>query len=285
MKLVSGPSVVPAVKAVYALSMTGQRLPANVIIAGMRPCKPLLMSSILGMLVLSSSNLVADEIRVAVASNFRNAIVEIARLFEANTDHKAILSFGSTGKHYAQIKNGAPFDVFLAADLRRPLLLEQEGDAIAESRFTYAQGQLVLWSPREDFVDAEGRVLEDRSFRHIAIANPDLAPYGKAAFEVLHKLGVWNRLKPKLVRGENINQAFQFVDSGNAELGFVAYSQVLLRRQSVKGSFWLIPQSMYSPIEQQAVLLEDNEAARAFLAFLKSRRALQIVAEYGYETP
>jgi molybdate transport system substrate-binding protein len=227
----------------------------------------------------------ADEINVAVASNFTDAIKAIAARFESTTGHKATLIFGSTGMHYAQIKNGAPFDAFFAADVERPELLEKEGVAIPETRFTYAVGKVVLWSPRTDYVDSEGKVLEKQEFRHLAIANPQLAPYGKAAQEVLSARGVWDSLQERIVRGENIEQTFQFVESGNAELGFVAYSQLKRPGQPIAGSIWEIPRSLYSRIEQQAVLLQDREAARAFLSFAKNDEARTIIQGFGYDTP
>jgi len=193
--------------------------------------------------------------------------------------------FGSTGKHYAQIKNGAPFDAFFAADVRRPEHLEKEGVALPGSRFTYAVGKVVLWSPRTGYVDPQASVLERGEFHHLAIANPKFAPYGKAAQEVLQERGLWGRLSGRLVRGENIGQTFQFVNSGNAELGFVAYSQVKRPNQPIEGSFWEVPQALYTPIEQQAVLLKDNEVARAFLSFVRSDEALKIIRDHGYETP
>lgn len=225
------------------------------------------------------------EIRVAVASNFRDAIKEVSARFEAKTDHKVTLIFGSTGKHYAQIINGAPFDIFFAADIRRPELLENEGMALTGSRFTYAAGKLVLWSAQAGYVDPDGMLLEEKDFRHLAIANPQLAPYGRAAQEVLQARGVWDELRERLVRGENINQAFQFVISGNAELGFVAYSQVKQSVQSAEGSWWEVPQTLYTPIEQQAVLLKDSEVGRAFLAFVQSEEAREIIRGFGYTTP
>lgn len=227
---------------------------------------------------------VADEISVAVASNFADAIKTIAARFEADTPHKVILIFGSTGKHYAQIKNGAPFDAFFAADVKRPKLLEEEGIACPGSRFTYAVGKIVLWSPQEGYVDQEGKVLQQRKFRYLAIANPKLAPYGKAAQEVLQAHGVWDTLQARIVRGENIEQTFQFVESGNAELGFVAYSQIKRPDHPVTGSFWEIPQSFYSPIDQQAVLLKEKHAARAFLSFVKGDEARTIIRAFGYDT-
>lgn len=227
----------------------------------------------------------AAEIRVAVASNFQPAMAALKQQFEANSDHRLTLIFGSTGKHYAQIINGAPFDAFLAADAERPQRLEREGLAVAGSRFTYALGKLVLWSPRPGYVDAQGRVLEHSDFRHLAIANPRLAPYGLAAHQVLQALGLWDRLSERLVQGENIGQAYQFVQSGNAELGFLAWAQVQGRNMPVTGSFWLVPQELYQPIEQQAVLLSDTDASQALLRFLHSPQALKIIADHGYAVP
>lgn len=227
----------------------------------------------------------ADEIRLAVATNFGDAIKAIAGRFEERTGHKVTLSFGSTGKHYAQIRNGAPFDAFFAADVERPQRLEQEGVALAGSRFTYSIGKVVLWSPRPGLVDADGRVLEQGTFSYLAIANPKLAPYGLAAQEIMQARGVWESLQRRMVRGEDIGQTFSFIKSGNAELGFVAYSQVKKPGQPVEGSLWEVPQSLYTPIEQQAVLLKDKAAARDFLAFVKSDEAQEIIRAYGYGTP
>ncbi len=226
----------------------------------------------------------AEEIRVAVASNFNSAIKEIAGRFERETPHDITLVFGSTGKLYAQIRNGAPFDAFFAADAKRPRLLEEAGLGQPGSRFTYAVGRLALWSPKTAYVDGEGKVLEEGNFRHLALANPRLAPYGRAAREVLERRGRWLSLRDRMVRGENIGQTFQFVKSGNAELGFVAWSQVKRPGQAMTGSWWEVPQTLYSPIEQQAVLLQDKPAARAFLAFVRGRDAAEIIRAYGYGT-
>ena len=236
-------------------------------------------------LLLTAGHSVAEEIRVAAASNFSGAITALAEGFEADTGHEVTLIFGSTGKHYAQIKHGAPYDAFFAADKKRPEILEQEGLALPESRFTYAIGKIVLWSPRADVVDSDGKVLEQGKFRHLAIANPKLAPYGKAAQQVLQTRELWNSLKQKMVRGENIGQTFQFVSSGNAEMGFVAYSQVLRFGRPIEGSFWEVPQSQYAPIEQQAILLKENKTAQDFLLFVKSDRAQEMIHRFGYGTP
>jgi molybdate transport system substrate-binding protein len=225
----------------------------------------------------------ADEIHVAVASNFTDVIKILAARFEADTDHSITLISGSTGKHYAQIKNGAPFDAFFAADVERPKRLEAEGVAKPGSRFTYAMGKIVLWSPKADYVDETGQVLKQQTFHHLAIANPKLAPYGQAAQAVLQTQGLWASLQGRLVLGENIGQTFQFIKSGNAELGFVAYAQV--KRLGHGGSLWMVPQSLYAPIEQQAVLLKENEVAQAFLSFVKNDTARKIIHKFGYDTP
>lgn len=240
------------------------------------------LSSLL--LVLLPAQLFADVIHIAVASNFREPAREIARRYEVNSGHQLILSFGSTGKHYAQIKQGAPFDIFFAADVRRPELLEAEGLVNSADRFTYARGRLVLWSPRQDYVDKEGRVLQTGQFSRLAIANPKLAPYGRAAQEVLQARGAWQALQPRLVRGENIGQTYQFVTSGNAELGFVAYSQLVQSKLLVTGSYWLVPQSLYQPIEQQVVMLNNKPAVRDFIAYLQDSEAQAIIQAYGYDT-
>jgi len=211
--------------------------------------------------------------------------VSFAARFEEQTGHEVILAFASTGKHYAQIKNGAPFDAFFGADLARPKLLEEEGAAVPGTRFTYALGTLVLWSPETGRVDSAGRVLEQGRFRHLSLANPKLAPYGRAAQEVLEARGLWQSLQSRLVRGENIGQAFQYVSSGNADLGFVARSQIERPDQAIAGSWWEIPADLYSPIIQQAVLLRESSAAREFLSFVRGQEALDILRSYGYRTP
>ncbi|MBF0352524.1 MAG: molybdate ABC transporter substrate-binding protein [SAR324 cluster bacterium] len=238
-----------------------------------------------GLVLLCNRPAYADELRVAVASNFSDAIKEIAQAFEKKTDHQITLAFGSTGKHYAQIKNGAPFHAFFAADVERPKLLEEEGVAQPDSRFTYAVGKVLLWSPTEDLVDARGEVLNSGRFRYLALANPKLAPYGNAAEQVLQAKGAWETLQNRMVRGENIGQTYQFVISGNAELGFVALSQVKKPGATITGSYWAPPQSFYDPIEQQAVLLKNNVVARDFLSFVRSEPVRKIIQNYGYGTP
>lgn len=222
---------------------------------------------------------------VAVASNFTKPMTDIAAAFEQATGHHANLSFGSSGKFMAQLENGAPFEVFLSADDEKPAQFERAGLAVAGTRFTYAQGTLVLWSPQPGFVDAEGKVLGSGQFKHLALADPKLAPYGVAAIEVMTSLGLLETIKPLLVTGENISQAHQFVTTGNAELGFVALSQVYADGNIEAGSAWRVPVSLYSPIRQDVVLMTkgaENPAATALLTFMKSAPALAIIEKYGY---
>jgi molybdate transport system substrate-binding protein len=232
-----------------------------------------------------SGNLKAEEIHIAVASNFAVTMRVLAERFEEQTGHSVVLLPGSTGKHYAQIMHGAPFDAFFAADAERPALLEAEGRSLPGSRFTYAIGRLVLWSPDPELVDGDGGVLQSDTFRRLAIANPRLAPYGRAAQQFLESRRLWESLQPKLVRGENIGQAFQFVASGNAELGFVALSQLMQSGSPGKGSWWKVPESLHMPIEQQAVLLSNSTAALELVSFMKSERAHAIIRGFGYGVP
>jgi molybdate transport system substrate-binding protein len=243
-------------------------------------CLPILCA------VLISSVAWAEEVQVAVAANFTAPIKLIAADFEKDTGHKAVLTFGATGKFYAQITNGAPFEVFLAADDETPAKLEKEGVAVNGSRFTYATGRLVLWSAQPGVVDAAGDVLKKGDFKKIAIAAPKLAPYGAAAVETLNKLGLQAALEPKLVQGESIGQAFSFVSTGNAELGFIALSQVYEDGKIKSGSAWIVPTNLHSPIRQDAVLLakaKDNKAAVQLMAFLKTEKAKAVIRSFGYE--
>ena len=229
----------------------------------------------------------AAEVHVAVAANFTAPMKQIAADFEKETGHKVVLSFGASGKFYAQIKNGAPFQILLSADDEKPLQLVKDGLAVADSRFTYAIGTLVLWSAKPGFVDAKGEVLSKGHFNKIALANPKLAPYGTAAIELLTKQGLLTSLTPKFVQGENISQTFQFVSTGNAELGFVALSQVMKEGKVTSGSAWIVPGKLHSPIRQDAVLLatgKDSAAAKALLGYLKSDKAKKIIRSYGYES-
>lgn len=224
----------------------------------------------------------ASEIRVATASNFSETLKTLAQYFERKTAHKVTVISGSTGKLYAQIKHGAPFDAFFSGDIKRAELLDEQNIAVADSRFTYAVGKLVLWSPATDYIDQQGKVLREKQYHYLAIANPKLAPYGKAAQELLHKLNLWDSLQGRMVRGENIGQTLQFVKSGNAQLGLVAYSQIKRAEHSIEGSFWEVPETFYTPIKQQAVLLKDNEPTREFYTFVKSSEARTIIRSFGY---
>lgn len=228
----------------------------------------------------------AGQVSVAVAANFGAPMQKIAQAFEQDTGHKAILAFGSTGNFYAQIRNGAPFQVLLAADDETPLRLERDGATVAGTRFTYATGRLVLWSQQPGLVDAKGEVLRSGSFRRIAIADPKLAPYGAAAMQTLEKLGVLAALRPRIVQGGNIAQAYQFVATGNAQLGFVALSQVMSDGRIAQGSAWIVPADLHAPIRQDAVLLasgRENPAASALLAYLRGEKARAVIRSYGYE--
>lgn len=253
----------------------------------MRPGRLLSALAAACLLQATAAPAAAERIQVAVASNFSVTLTRVADHFERRSGHRVILVPGSTGKHYAQIRNGAPFDAFFAADIRRPALLEREGAIVPGSRFTYAFGKLVLWSPTPGLVDRRGEVLERGDFRHLAVANPRLAPYGKAAQQALQSLELWSSLENRLVFGENIGHAYQFVKSGNAELGLVAYSQVMRPddEDAVAGSIWELPASLYSPIEQQAVALADTAPTRAFLAYVRGDEAQGIIHSHGYATP
>ena len=227
----------------------------------------------------------AAEVSVAVATNFTAPMQKIAARFEQDTGHKAVLAFGSTGRFYAQIRNGAPFQVLLAADDETPARLEREGVGVPGSRFTYATGRLVLWSSQPGLVDAQGEVLRSGRVDRLALADPKLAPYGAAAIETLGALGVLEALRPRFVQGENIAQAHQFVATGNAALGFVALSQVFSDGRLTSGSAWVVPAHLHAPIRQDALLLEkgrDNPAATALLQYLRGDKARAVLRSYGY---
>ena len=246
--------------------------------------KQLLKFFIAPLIMITSAN--AAEVIVAVAANFTAPMQKIAPLFEKDTGHKAILSFGSTGAFYAQIKNGGPFQVFLSADDETPLKLEREGYAVGGTRFTYATGKLVLWSKQQGFVDEKAEVLRSNNFQKIAIANPKLAPYGAAAIETINKLGLMQALQPKFVQGENIAQTFQFVNTENAQLGFVALSQVFSDGKITQGSGWIVPNSLHNPIQQDAVVLtagQNNPAVSALIQYIKSDKAKVIIKSFGYD--
>lgn len=228
----------------------------------------------------------AAEVRVAVAANFAGPMKDIAVVFESQTGHKLLLTPGASGKFYAQITNGAPFDVFLSADDETPQKLEKVGKAVQGSRFTYAIGRLILWSPKDNGVADGIDLLKKGDFRFLAIANPRVAPYGIAAVQTMQKIGVLTQLEPKVVQGENISQTHQFVTSGNADVGFVALSQVWQNGKLKSGSGWLVPETYHDALRQDAVLLEtgkQSEAAQALMNFLKSDKAREIMTAYGYK--
>jgi molybdate transport system substrate-binding protein len=234
-------------------------------------------------LTLAAAPALAADAQVAVAANFTEPAKEIAAAFKAKTGHSATLSFGASGQFYTQMAHGAPYEVFLSADAERPKKAEDEGLAVKGTRYTYAFGRLVLYSKTPGLVDAKGAVLKSDRFAKLAIADPAAAPYGAAAIQTMRKLGVYDALAPRIVKGSSITQAYQYVATGNAELGFVALSQVI---DEPGGSRWVVPAADHAPIEQQAVLLktgEKNPAARAFVTFLKSPAAIAIIKRYGYE--
>ncbi|PPV42273.1 molybdate ABC transporter substrate-binding protein [Pseudomonas oleovorans] len=242
--------------------------------------------SLLGLALLFTGGVAADEVKVAVAANFTAPMQAIAPAFEKATGHKLVASFGATGQFYAQINNGAPFDVFLSADDLTPARLEREGASVPGSRFTYAIGSLVLWSADASYLDGTDAALKAGQFRHLSIANPKAAPYGLAAMQVLDKLGLSEAVKAKLVEGQNITQAHQFVSTGNAELGFVALSQVYKDGQVSSGSAWIVPDTMYDPIKQDAVMLKqgaNNPAAAALVEYLQGPEAVRVIESFGYK--
>jgi molybdate transport system substrate-binding protein len=237
--------------------------------------------------VAYATNLRAEEALVAVAANFSAPMQQIAVSFQKDTGHQLKMSFGATGGIYAQIKNGGPFDVFLSADQITPQKLEVEGLGVASTRFNYATGQLVLWSKQDGLVDDKGQVLRGKNIQRIALANPKLAPYGVAAWETMTALGLLEELKPKMVQGDNIAQTYQFVSTQNAQVGFVALSQVFANGQLTSGSAWIVPPHLYKPIRQDVILLKngkDNSAAKALLMYLKGEKAKAVMKSYGYIT-
>jgi molybdate transport system substrate-binding protein len=252
----------------------------------LKPLKHSLLA--LALALLFASGAIADEVKVAVAANFTAPMQAIAAEFEKSTGHKLVASFGATGQFYAQIKHGAPFDVLLAADDTTPARLEREGAAVPGSRFTYAVGSLVLWSADAGYLDGTDAALKASQFKHLSIANPKAAPYGLAATQVLAKLGLSEAVKAKLVEGQNITQAHQFVSTGNAELGFVALSQVYKDGKLSSGSAWIVPDAMYDPIRQDAVILEqgaNNPAATALVEYLQGAEATRVIESFGYKLP
>jgi molybdate transport system substrate-binding protein len=247
-----------------------------------------LVQTLVGLLAacVFTGSALAAEVQVAVAANFTAPMQVIASDFEKDTGHKLVASFGATGQFYAQIKNGAPFEVLLSADDSTPAKLESEGDSVAGSRFTYAIGALVLWSAKDGYVDDQGAVLKGNAFKHLAIANPKTAPYGLAATQVLAKMGLSKAVEPKLVEGQNIAQTLQFVSTGNAELGFVALSQVYKDGKITSGSAWIVPAALHEPIKQDALILskgQNNPAAKALIEYLKGPKAAAVIKAYGYQ--
>jgi len=245
------------------------------------------MKALIGLLPLAAAlfalHAAASDIPVAVAANFTEPAKDIAAAFEKSTGNHVVLSFGASGTFASQIEQGAPFEIFLSADEERPIKLETDGFGLKGTRFVYAYGQLVLWSPTPGLVDGQGAVLAAGHFDHLAIADPAAAPYGAAAVETLKKLNLYDTLQPKIVKGTSIAQAFTFVQSKAADLGFVALSQVI---KQTGGSEWIVPHDDYTPIDQQAILLRPgagDPAAKAFLDFLKSPQAVAIIKSYGYE--
>jgi molybdate transport system substrate-binding protein len=249
----------------------------------MNPSKSLTRAYLLSFALLAGQA-EAEVVKIAVAANFTDATRELAPLFEQATGHTTKISFGSTGKLYAQIEHGAPFELFLAADTQRPIKAEKEGLAVTGTRFIYAKGKLVLWSAKPGAFTEGAGYLKNGDFKHIALANPKTAPYGLAAEQVMQHIGALDRLRPKLVKGDSIAQTFQFAATGNADAGFIALAQIK-GWDGEAGTLWEIPHSYYAPIEQAAVLLEkgkENPAASAFLAFLKGDAAREIIQRYGY---
>lgn len=236
---------------------------------------------------LLSSAACADSVQVGVAANFAPTLKAMADDFKKQTHHTLLISPEATGKLYAQIKNGAPYEVFLSADQSTPKKLATEGDALAKSQFTYAIGALALWSADPALIDAKGEVLKTSEARHLAIANPQTAPYGVAAVSVMEAMGVYSRWQSRLVQGENIAQTFQFVGTGNAELGFVALSQVMRGGKLTQGSVWVVDPALHKPLKQDVILLKRGEASTAAIAlmnYLQSAPAKQVIQQHGYST-
>ena len=245
--------------------------------------KKFLLSLVL--VVLAVTPALAEQVLVAVAANFIGPFREVATEFEKTTGHTVQTAAGSSGNFYSQIKNGAPFDVFFSADNERPKLLEDEGLGVKGNRFTYAIGRLVLWGPDPSLIKGED-TLRSASFKRLAIANPKTAPYGVAAMQAMQKLRVWDSVQPRIVMGESLGQTMGFIESGNAELGFVALSQALDPKIKGTGSRWDVPNDLHEPIQQDVVLLtkgKDNPAAKALMEFMGGPQAKAIIERYGYE--
>lgn len=230
----------------------------------------------------------AAQVHVAVASNFTGALKSLSDAFKKETGHEIIASSGSTAKLYTQITQGAPFEVFLAADREHPQRLESKNHGVPGTRFSYASGKLVLWSAEKNLIDSDGKVLREGRFAKLALANPRVAPYGAAAKQVLEAQKLWDTVQAKLVFSENIAQTQQFIASGNAQLGFIALAQVQQHDFVYEGSRWVVPRTLYAPLVQDAILLPRgaaNPAAKAFLEFLKTPAARSIIEQNGYDLP
>lgn len=255
---------------------------SNPVRASLQSC---LLSSTLLLSNLVPSWLQAEEFNVAVATNFRETLKNIVQTFEKSTGHKAIITADATGKLYAQIKSVAIFDVFLSADIQTPKLIEADGLGVANTRFTYAIGNLLLWSSQKGLIDSKGEILRNGKFAHLALPDPKIGPYGVAAQEAMEKLGVWQPLQPKLWLRQSMTDTYKVVVSGEAELGFMALSMLNPRQQS-EGSMWVVPKNLYTPLEQQVILLsKENQAALDFLAYLKGPQARMAIESSGYSVP
>ncbi len=244
-----------------------------------------LVWSLIVIATITAAPAFAEQVLVAVAANFVPPFREIALEFEKSTGHRLQVAGGSSGNFYSQIKNGAPFDVFFSADMERPKLLEDEGLGIKGTRFTYAIGRLVLWSPNENLIKGE-ETLRSKQYKRLAMANPKTAPYGVAAMQAMQKLELWETLQPQIVMGESLGQTMGFIESGNAQIGFVALSQVLGPKMKGKGSRWDVPNNLHEPIKQDMIVLaraKDNQAAKALMEFIGSPQAKKIIERYGYE--
>lgn len=235
--------------------------------------------SIIILLLLTSSIAFGYEIRIAVASNFTNTMKKIVIEFEKQSEHTVVLIPGSTGKHYGQIINGAPFDLFFAADAKIPKLLVEK--KLAKSSFTYAQGKLVLLSNTKKYLDNEAKIISNINIKHVAIANPKFSPYGQATEEFLRNTNLLDKIQKKIILGQNVSQTYQFIASGNAEIGFVAYSQII-DNDDINGYYWLIAEDLYTPIKQQVALLKENDATREFLNYIRQNSSLKIIESFGY---
>ncbi len=258
-------------------------VPLSALVSGVGRCFSLL---VLLLAWTFSSPVVADQVTVAVAINFVKPLELLKPLYEKASGHTLVVSGGSTGRLYAQIKNGAPYDVFLSADERHPRLLEEEGHGVAKTRFTYAVGRLVLWSSKNEMLGSDGpSILKSMKFSKLAITNPKLAPYGLAAQQTLERLQLWEKIQTRIVLGENVGQTYSMVYTGNAELGFIAKSQVKEVEGGITGSYWEVPSDLHAPILQQAILLvrsNNNPAAHAFIRFLRGEVARKLIADFGY---